>query len=366
MNALMRTHNVDARMLSKPEQSVSMPRFSPRVCRCVGGRSTALSLVMTRHRRSRRGRISTRRRQACHRPQALLRPPARHRRRTYRPRTRSCSSVRPDIAAVCVAIMFGRYSYRPAHVSLPACDGSQRRAGGQRTAGLPHAAIRDRCPSSCAGSYRDGAHGAVCPNTLAKDDPKCQNGGRLHANNSTMEGEEYYKNCATCDCPDGWAGFDCSGETHDLEHCSDAAGMRTDLHKPWLVLLHVQVTMASCTELEHTNILLSSTIKANKGSVYPTAKVLRLITHRLTGLCPLAVCKTKDVCPLWKDPASGRSARAEACTYDAMLPTAFELNSGKRFSCECRCASWWVPASVRVVIGSAALSQCTAAAAASP
>ena len=52
---------------------------------------------------------------------------------------------------------------------------------------------------------------AVCPNSLANDDPKCQNGGRLHANNSTMEGEEYYANCALCDCPDGWAGFDCSG-----------------------------------------------------------------------------------------------------------------------------------------------------------
>ena len=52
---------------------------------------------------------------------------------------------------------------------------------------------------------------AVCPNSLAKDDPKCQNGGRLHANNSTMEGEEYYANCAYCDCPPGWAGFDCSG-----------------------------------------------------------------------------------------------------------------------------------------------------------
>ena len=54
-------------------------------------------------------------------------------------------------------------------------------------------------------------HAAVCPNSLAKDDPKCQNGGRLHANNSTMEGDEYYANCAFCDCPDGWAGFDCSG-----------------------------------------------------------------------------------------------------------------------------------------------------------
>ncbi len=51
---------------------------------------------------------------------------------------------------------------------------------------------------------------AVCPNSLAKDDPKCHNGGRLHANNSTMEGAEYYANCAYCDCPDGWGGADCS------------------------------------------------------------------------------------------------------------------------------------------------------------
>ena len=50
----------------------------------------------------------------------------------------------------------------------------------------------------------------MCPNSLAKDDPKCLNGGRLHANNSTMEGAEYYANCAYCDCPDGWSGPDCS------------------------------------------------------------------------------------------------------------------------------------------------------------
>ena len=42
------------------------------------------------------------------------------------------------------------------------------------------------------------------------------------------------------------------------------------------------------------------------------------------------------MCPLWKDPDSGYSAHAEACTSDAMLPTGFELDSGKRFSCECR------------------------------
>ena len=51
----------------------------------------------------------------------------------------------------------------------------------------------------------------MCPNSLAKDDPKCLNGGRLHANNSTMEGPEYYANCAYCDCPHGWGGADCSG-----------------------------------------------------------------------------------------------------------------------------------------------------------
>jgi len=45
------------------------------------------------------------------------------------------------------------------------------------------------------------------------------------------------------------------------------------------------------------------------------------------------------VCPPWKDPDSGYVAQtAEACSYDAMLPTGFELDSGKRFSCECRCA----------------------------
>ncbi len=55
------------------------------------------------------------------------------------------------------------------------------------------------------------ARDAVCPNSLAQNDPKCQNGGRLHANNSTMEGTEYYANCAYCDCPDGWGGADCSG-----------------------------------------------------------------------------------------------------------------------------------------------------------
>ena len=52
-----------------------------------------------------------------------------------------------------------------------------------------------------------------------------------------------------------------------------------------------------------------------------------------------AVCETKDVCPPWKDPDSSYVAQnAEACTHDAMLPTGFELDSGKRFSCECRCA----------------------------
>ena len=56
-------------------------------------------------------------------------------------------------------------------------------------------------------------------------------------------------------------------------------------------------------------------------------------------LCSPAVCETKDVCPPLKDPDSGYVAQsAEACTYDAMLPTGFELDSGKRFSCECRCA----------------------------
>ena len=54
----------------------------------------------------------------------------------------------------------------------------------------------------------------MCPNSLAKDDPKCLHGGRLHANNSTMDGAEYYANCVYCDCPDGWGGPDCSRALH--------------------------------------------------------------------------------------------------------------------------------------------------------
>jgi len=57
-------------------------------------------------------------------------------------------------------------------------------------------------------------------------------------------------------------------------------------------------------------------------------------------LCSPTVCEIKDVCPPWKDPDSGYVAQhAEACSYDAMLPTGFELDSGKRFSCECRSAT---------------------------
>lgn len=51
---------------------------------------------------------------------------------------------------------------------------------------------------------------AVCAHSLQWGDPKCRNGGRLHANNSTASEPERYNNCVQCDCPDGWAGIDCS------------------------------------------------------------------------------------------------------------------------------------------------------------
>lgn len=52
----------------------------------------------------------------------------------------------------------------------------------------------------------------VCPNSLKNGDPLCLNGGRLHSDNSSGVGNEYYTNCAFCDCPEGWGGVDCSRE----------------------------------------------------------------------------------------------------------------------------------------------------------
>lgn len=53
----------------------------------------------------------------------------------------------------------------------------------------------------------------VCPNSLKNGDPLCLNGGRLHSDNSSGTGNEYYTNCAFCDCPQGWGGVDCSRES---------------------------------------------------------------------------------------------------------------------------------------------------------
>lgn len=53
---------------------------------------------------------------------------------------------------------------------------------------------------------------AVCPHSLQHGDPACKNGGRLHADNFTTGEPERYNNCVQCDCPDGWAGIDCSRE----------------------------------------------------------------------------------------------------------------------------------------------------------
>ncbi len=48
-----------------------------------------------------------------------------------------------------------------------------------------------------------------------------------------------------------------------------------------------------------------------------------------------AVCKGKDVCPLWTDPATGNRIAATGCSDDQLLPTSFELAHGKHLTCDC-------------------------------
>lgn len=47
------------------------------------------------------------------------------------------------------------------------------------------------------------------------------------------------------------------------------------------------------------------------------------------------MCKGKDVCPLWTDPATGNRIAATGCSDDQLLPTSFELAHGKHLTCDC-------------------------------
>jgi len=135
-----------------------------------------------------------------------------------------CSAVRPRIAAACMLKppIFNLTAVLPClpalgchHVGRTApVHVRSRQHAGSGSQGRPLSFTLDEIEALTAFTLTSCAHDAVCPNSLAQNDPKCQNGGRLHANNSTMEGEEYYANCAYCDCPHGWGGADCSGAMH--------------------------------------------------------------------------------------------------------------------------------------------------------
>ena len=47
------------------------------------------------------------------------------------------------------------------------------------------------------------------------------------------------------------------------------------------------------------------------------------------------MCKGKEVCPLWTDPATGNRIAATGCSWDQLLPTSFEAAHEKRLTCEC-------------------------------
>jgi hypothetical protein len=82
------------------------------------------------------------------------------------------------------------------------------------------------------------------------------------------------------------------------------------------------------------------------------------------------VCKGKEVCPLWTDPATGNRIAATGCSWDQLLPTSFEATHEKRLTCECsgakgdRCILHPVAAlrSTSFVCGTAAAAACVTSA----